>query len=146
MINKLFAPIDIKTKLSTLWIFILLNMIYADIIGYLEPGTLEAIMAGDFGFEMTPAILLVISLVQAIPIAMVLFSRILQDGINRWANIIAGVITILYVVGGGSWDQTSYMVFGTIEVVAMLSVIWSAWRWPAPVKTQVVPGFAARRR
>ena len=69
-------------------------------------------------------------------------SRLLRDGINRWANIIAGIITILYVVGGGSWDKTSYLVFGTIEVVAMLSVIRSAWRWPVPAKTNAAPSLA----
>lgn len=142
MNNKLFAPIEIKTKLSTLWIFILLNMIYADIIGYLEPGRLEAMMAGEFGFEMTPAILVAISLIQAIPISMVLFSRLLRDGVNRWANVIAGIITLVYVVGGGSWDKPSYLVFGAIEVAALLVVLWSAWRWPVAAGTKTAPSLA----
>lgn len=142
MNNKLFVQIDIKTKLSTLWIFILLNMIYADIIGYLEPGRLEAMMAGEFGFEITTAVLVAISLIQAIPIAMVLFSRLLQDGINRRANIIAGIVTLVYVVGGGSWDKPSYIVFGTIEVLALFAVIWSTWRWLLSARTTTAPGLA----
>ena len=135
MNNKIFNRVEIKTKLSTVWIFIMLNMIYADIIGNLEPGALEAIMAGDFGFEMTSTMMIVICLIQAIPIAMVLFSRLLREDINRWANIIAGVITMVYVIAGGSWGTVSYIIFGTIEIVAMLTVIWSAWRWLVPAKT-----------
>ena len=36
-----------KSILSTLWIFVLLNMIFADIVGFIEPGALENIMAGE---------------------------------------------------------------------------------------------------
>lgn len=129
--TRLFEMADMKAKLSTLWIFVLFNMAFADIIGFIEPGTLEALMAGDFGFELTPAIVVVISLIQALPIAMILFSRLLRYGVNRWANIVVAAITILYVTGGGNWDKTSYIVFATIEIVALLYIIWSAWKWPA---------------
>lgn len=135
MNNNLFPPVDIKVKLSTLWIFVMLNMIYADIIGNLEPGVLEAVIAGDFGFEMTPTMLIIISLIQVIPITMVLFSRLLRDDINRWANISAAVITLAYVTVGGSWESPSYIIFVTLEIVAMLTIIWSAWRWSVPVRS-----------
>lgn len=44
--NKLFAVSDMKAALSTLWIFVLFNMAFADIIGFVEPGTLQTILAG----------------------------------------------------------------------------------------------------
>ncbi len=110
------------------------NMAFADIIGFIEPGTLERLMAGDFGFEMTPAIVMVISIIQVIPIAMILFSRMLKFSINRWANILAGILTLLYITAGGSWDKTSYIVFGTVEIVALLYIVWSAWTWPTQVQ------------
>lgn len=135
MNNKLFTPIDIKTKLSTLWIFVLIAMIYADIIGFLSPGTLEAMMTGDVGIDLTPTVLVIISFVQMIPISMILFSRILQDRPNRWLNIFAGAFTILYVTAGGSWDKPSYIVFATIEIIAMLTIIWSAWNWTPTKQT-----------
>jgi hypothetical protein len=34
-----------KEKLSTLWIFVMFNMVFADIVGLLNPGTLEEMMA-----------------------------------------------------------------------------------------------------
>lgn len=128
--NNLLTPVDIRSKLSTLWIFVLFNMTWADIIGYIEPGTLEAMLAGDFGIEITPTLVVVISLVQAIPIAMIAVSRLLNNQrVNRWANIVAGTLTLLYITGGGSWDKTSYIVFVSIEIVGLLSIIWSAWKW-----------------
>ena len=64
-----------------------------------------------------------------IPIAMVLLSRVLNYRINRWANIIAGVTTIAGVIGNSSTDLDTIFV-GTTVVVAMLLIIWYAWKWP----------------
>lgn len=113
-----------KVKLSTLWVFVMFNMVFADIIGFLNPGTLEEMMA------MKPAqgLLLAFSILTEIPIAMIVLSRLLKYRANRWANIIAGVLTILWVIGGGSTTIT-YLFFATIEVVCMVFIIWSAWKW-----------------
>ena len=81
------------------------------------------------GFELTPAIIVVISLLQAIPITMIFVSRWFRREVNRWLNIVASVLTLLYVLGGGNWESTSYVVFVSLEVVAMLGIIWLAWSW-----------------
>ena len=120
---------DLRVKLSTLWIFVLFNIVFADIVGFVHPGALEEIMTGDVGFELTPGILLVFSIFLEIPIAMIFLSRVLKYTANRWANIVAGVITILFVIGGGSM-RLSYMFFATVEVACMALIIWYAWTWP----------------
>lgn len=122
---------DMKVKLSTLWIFVMFNMAFADIVGFMNPGALEEIMTGAVGFEITQSLLLVFSIVLEIPIAMIFLSRILKYSVNRWANIIAGVITILFVIGGGN-TSLSYIFFATIEVVCMSIIVWYAWKWSAP--------------
>ncbi|MEM6716870.1 MAG: hypothetical protein AAF622_17525 [Cyanobacteria bacterium P01_C01_bin.147] len=52
---------------------------------------------------------------------------------NRWANIIAAVITLAFEINNGTsdLDDTFHRV---IEIAALLCIIWSAWRWrnPAP--------------
>jgi len=63
-----------------------------------------------------------------IPIAMIVLSRLLKHKANRWANIIAGAITILWVIGGGN-TSVSYVFFATIEVACMALIIWCAWKW-----------------
>jgi hypothetical protein len=102
---------------------------FADIIGFIEPGTLESIIEGNTGFELTPAVIVIVSLFQVIPMAMIPVSRLFRRGVNRWLNIAAGVLTLLYVLGGGNWESTSYFVFAAFEVVAMLVIIWLAWSW-----------------
>ena len=127
--NKIYEFQGKKDTLSTLWIFVMFCIAYADIIGFIEPGTLERILNGETGFELTPGIIVIISLLQAIPIAMILVSRWFRRDVNRWLNIVASVLTLLYVLGGGNWESTSYVVFASLEVIAMLAIIWLAWNW-----------------
>jgi len=99
--NKLIEVQNKKTTLSTLWVFVMFCIAYADVIGFIEPGALQKIINGNVGFELTPVIIVMISLLQAIPIAMILVSRLFRRDVNRWLNIIACVLTLLYVLGGG---------------------------------------------
>lgn len=117
-----------RVTLSTLWIFVVCNIIVADIVGFLNPGALEAIMTGATGFEITQGLILVFAVLLQVPIAMIVLSRVLPHRVNRWANIIASIITILFVVGGGN-ASPSYIFFATIEIVAMVFIIWYAWTW-----------------
>lgn len=119
---------DMKVKLSTLWIFVMFNMAFADIVGFINPGTLEEIMTST---DITQGFLLVAAILLEIPIAMIVLSRLLRYKANRWANIIAGVITILWVIGGGN-TSLSYIFFASIEVLCMSLIIWYAWKWPNP--------------
>lgn len=117
---------EMKVRLSTLWIFVMFNMVFADIVGFLNPGTLEEMIA------MKPAqgLLLVCSILLEISIAMIVLSRLLKHRANRWANIIAGATTILWVIGGGN-TSVSYIFFATNEVACMVLIIWYAWKWTA---------------
>lgn len=101
------------------------NIAFADIVGFVNPGALEEIMA----MEISQGSLLVFSILLEIPIAMTVLSRVLKYSVNRWANIVAGVITMLFVIGGGSM-RLSYIFFATVEVACMALIIWYAWKWP----------------
>lgn len=113
-----------REKLSTFWIFVVSNMVFADIVGFLNPGTLEEMMA----MKPNQGLLLVFSILLEIPIAMIVLSRVLSYRANRFANILAGVITILWVIGGGN-TSLSYAFFATIEVACMAYIVWCAWKW-----------------
>ena len=39
---------DMKVKLSTLWIFVMFNMAFADIVGFINPGALAVCRRGEF--------------------------------------------------------------------------------------------------
>ncbi len=130
--NQKLITMDMKAKLSISWIFVLLNVIFRDIHELFRPGLLAEMMTGTVnGVQMTEGILLVAGIVLEIPIAMVLLSRVLPYRINRWANLIAGVIAIPLVIGIGPKDLDD-MFFATIEVVSLTLLIWFAWKWPNP--------------
>ncbi len=124
---------DVPARLSTLWVFLLINMIYADIFGFMHPGVLADVMNGGpaGGPKITPMFLLLAAVITEIPIAMVFLSRFLRRGANRWVNIAGAVITIAWVVGLGS-DIPSYYFFASIEVLTSLVIIGMAWKWRAP--------------
>ena len=130
--NKKTTKMDMKAKLSTVWIFILFNMIFLDIHALLKPGFLEEVMTGFVnGTQMTQGLVLPGAIMIEIPIAMVLLSRVLKYRINRWANIIAGTITIAFVIVNVSTDLDNIF-FTTIAVVSLLLIVWYAWKWPKP--------------
>lgn len=128
--NKpLIAVQDKRIILSTLWIVVMFCITFADIIGFIEPGTLETIINRETGFDLTPPIIVGFSLFQSIPILMIVVSRLFRRDVNRWLNIVAALLTLLYVVGGGNYESASYPVFLTIEVIVLLTIIWQAWGW-----------------
>ena len=126
------VEINIKEKLSTLWIVVMFSMAFADIVGFMTPGALEEIMnQSTASFPITQEIMLVFSVILAIPIVLFYLSRVLRYRANLWANIIAVIITILFVAGLGTTDL-SYLFFATVEVLCMLLIIWTAWKWNSP--------------
>lgn len=120
---------SMRVRLSTLWVFIMFNMVMADILSFMYPGFLSEVMAGHAGgVRITPEFLLVAAILTEIPIAMIVLSRVLKYRANRWANLAAGVITIVYVAGG----STTYphgVFFSAVQIASALLIIWHAWRW-----------------
>lgn len=128
--NERTAKLDVRSKLSTLWILVLFNMIFADIVGFMNPGALERIISGEEAtFEITQGLLVVFAVLLEIPIAMILLSRVLNRRANQLANTAAVMLTILFVIGARS-EYLSYLFFATVEVVSMLLILWFAWTWP----------------
>ena len=123
---------DMKDKLSLLWIFALLNYIYCDLLGMFDPSILKELMTGTVGgLELTQGFLLGAAILMEIPIAMVLLSRLLKYSINRWANIIAGVImTVVQILSLFVGTPTMYYIFfSIIEITTTLAIVWLAWTW-----------------
>lgn len=132
---------DRKTILSTLWIFVLLNMIYADILGMLRPGYLEFL--DRMSQQLSGQTVLLFAVLMEVVIIMVLLARILNRTANRWVHFIAVPLSILWVVvpslmsSLGEATPLSYIFFATVEVIAMLSILWLVWQWPASVEHNI---------
>ena len=130
-----------KARLSTLWIAVMFALLTADVLSAYIPGA-GAEMAEFAGGTPIPLLLLAAAVLNAIPIVMIYLSRVLRPRVNRWANIAAAGITIVYVLGGGAW-YPHYLFLAAIEVVGLLLIVWYAWRWPGPVAGPVEAGAGA---
>ena len=129
--NKSTTGIDPKVKLSLLWIFVVLNMAYADILSLMEPTSIiRGIMAGA---PMPTGGLLAGAIVMETSIAMVILSWVLSYKVNRWVTIIIGVFMIVQIVTGG--HGLYYLFFESIEVACILLIIWFTWKWKSVVES-----------
>ena len=123
---------DVKAKLSTLWLFAVLNYLYCDVAGLMDANLLKQYLTGTVnGLEMTQVSLLGAGILIEIPIAMVLLSRILKYRAGRWANIIAGTImTAVQLVTLFVGTPTVYYIFfSAIEIACTSLIVWYAWKW-----------------
>ena len=136
MTNRLEdVKINVKLKLSVLWITVNILFIYVDIYGYLVPGFLEAVMAGQAGstgIQITQAWLLGVIILMTIPSLMVFLPVILEAKVNRWVNIIVSIFEIVFVLSSLFLGVPEpFYIFGSIvEVVLLALIVWYAWTWP----------------
>ena len=126
------VKINVKIRLSALWVTLMLCYIYADILSLFSPGAVEEIIAGKMGpLPVSQGALLSAAILMIIPALMVFLSLILKPEVSRWANIILGVLyTIIGVANliGEAWAY--YIFFGIIEIVLTLLVVFYGWKWP----------------
>ena len=126
---------DTKERLSLLWIFVLLNYLYADVVALFaivgSPNLADAP-------HLPPWALLGSAVLMEIPIAMIVACRLLPFRANRLANIIAGAIVTLInggltfvppLVGARTPALPAYLFFATIETVCTSVIVWQAWTW-----------------
>lgn len=117
--------LGITEKLSTLWLVVMLNMLVADVLSAYVAFTDSAVLGLPNDVKTMMAIF---ALIINLPIAMIYASRVLPHKQNRMGNIVVAIITILFVIGGGS-ALPHYLVIASIEVVLLLAIIYIAWHW-----------------
>jgi len=128
--NKSIAGIEPKVKLSLLWIFVILNMAYADILSLMDPTSIiRGIMVGA---PMPAGGLLLGAIVMETSIAMVVLSWVLNYKVNRWVTSIIGVLMIWQIIIGGHGPY--YVFFATVEVACIMLIIWFSWKWKPVVE------------
>jgi hypothetical protein len=130
-VKKHLNSMSVGEKLSLLWLFAMLNYIYADIMTIMDAPVMNDLLAGNLDVPMTPAFLFMGAILMEIPIAMVVLSRILSHKINRIANIVAGIIKTLAVIGSTfvGTPAAYYLFFGIIEIATTSFIVLYAWKW-----------------
>ena len=124
--------LDRKVLLSTLWIFAVLNYLYADVLSLMNPTRLNEFINGVVGgITITPMFLFIGGVLMETAIVMVLFSRVLKYKWNRITNILAGIIHTLAVLASlfVGTAEMFYIFFALIEIATTSYIIFLAWTW-----------------
>lgn len=113
---------DIKVRLSALWVFVLFNYLWCDVLGLFAPATPDRLSADG---------LLAASVLMEIPVAMALLSRLWKHPASRWVSVAAALFMALVQVGTlfVGTASASYVFFSAIEIAGLLLVAWTALRW-----------------
>ncbi|WP_046006489.1 DUF6326 family protein [Pseudoalteromonas rubra] len=126
----------IRRKLATLWLLVMLNMVYADILAFVSafitPGVIDTLMSGYSGsVKLSQPLLLVSALLIEVPIMMILFSQFLGYQLNRVCNLVAVQLTFVFVLSGVETDPF-YLFLAAIQLSLLLAIAWTTLRWRAP--------------
>ena len=124
--------VNVKIKLAALWASLMFIYIYVDFYSLYKPGVIEDILKGIvWQFEITQGWAMGAMVLMAIPALMIFLSVLLNAKLNRWINVIVGILYIIVAVGNVIGETWFYYIFGTIiEFVILILVVWFAWKWP----------------
>ena len=122
-----------KEKLSLLWIFLTANYIFCDVFTLMYHEDLKKILSGNIdGMVITQEFLLGFAVVMEAGMVMMVLSRLLAHGLNRWLNIVVGVLLGLVQVASlfAGTVTLHYAFFSVVEIATALWIVWIALRWP----------------
>jgi len=128
------TPVDVKLRISALWIAMMFVFAYVDIFGLMQADFLEGLLAGeiiDTPFKVTQGFLL-FAVVYILPASlMVPLSLFLRAKINRRVNLVMAPLYALTIVAGCiGEDAIFYLVGSAVEVVLLAIIARLAYRWP----------------
>ena len=134
--NKKTARImvDVRIILSALWVARMLSGLQGDSTRLHDPVALKELVAGTTEITVTNEMLLILSIILAVPIFMSFLSLTLKDKANRWANLIIGaffvVWELVFLIFVYLQDPAYEIFWGIAYLVFVALVVWYAWKWP----------------
>lgn len=121
--------VDVRIILSALWVAAMFVW---------QQGDAQRLYSGDFkpgdeleGDMISPKTLWMVSAItMTIPVVMIILSLVLNQPVNRWANIIVGTLFFLYNLVGLPKYPSAYDKFLLfVGLVFNALTVWYAWRW-----------------
>jgi hypothetical protein len=122
-----------KVRISVLWLIIGIGLPSQALLGVLKPGALAQIMSGTLeGEAITQTVMLGWAGFFTFPLVMAILTLTLRDLIDRWANIIVGILlVILALYGLVEYYADAYAVLILVtRFVAGAAIVWLAYKWP----------------
>jgi len=122
--------INVKLKISALWIAVMFCYVYGDYIQIYVPGILAKAMEVQATIE-TQSQFFAVALLMAIPSVMIFFTLVAKPKVNRWLNIILSTLYIIMLIATNLTETWVFYLFLTaIEILISVAIVWYAWNWP----------------
>ncbi|MDW3190779.1 MAG: DUF6326 family protein [Cytophagales bacterium] len=118
--------VSTPSLLSTLWIFVLFNIVFRDLHQFLNPVAFQEMISQ----EIPETQVLLFGVILEIPISMVLLSKILPAQFNKWVNLIAATITALGFLSTISSADMDDLFFIAIKTITLASIVYISWNLP----------------
>lgn len=132
---------DRRAILSTLWVFYVVNIIYADVFNLMgEVFATTTAEASELIDTLTsPVMLLGAAIFLEVAMVMIVLSRLLKHGINRWANISVAILHTLGLLASlfVGTPTMFYVFFVIVEVATLLFIVWYAWSWKSSILNKI---------
>ena len=113
---------------------------YVDIFASLRADVLRAALNGEVattGFTVNQVFLTLTLIYILVPALMVVLSLLLRPPVNRIVNIVVSLFYVVTIIGSAIGETWAYYFIGSlIEVVLLVAIARTAWRWPSP---QIAP-------
>jgi hypothetical protein len=119
----------IRLKLFTLWLFVLLNIIFRDIHQMTLKSHLEMLLTGYFnGVEITDSIMLFGAIIVNTPISMLLVSLFAERKASRVLQLAATVILTGSFLASPPTDPDDVFHL-VVELLALGAIVWTSLKW-----------------
>lgn len=117
---------DKRALLSTLWAFVLINILCRNMHELLRPDVLFELMSGTLnGVAISEPSILMGSVLFELQIAMIVLCRLLPERANTWTNLVVAAVSIVLVVTQVKNDLDDYF-FATVQFAGISAIIWFA--------------------
>jgi hypothetical membrane protein len=122
-----------------MWLFVGIGFIAQAVLNILKPGVLAQLIEGTYyleGMKITQEVLLFWAVIFLFPLVMAILSLMLKDNVNRWANIIVGIVVVILCLIGfteemGLAQPDAYAILILIaRIIVAALIIWLAYKWP----------------
>lgn len=124
-------PVNVRVKISALWITMLFVFAYIDIFSFFRPDVRVDIEAGEIGgFTIGEGFLLATTLYILIPSLMVFGVLVFRPTVNRIVNVVLAAFYALTIVAGAIGEWGYYILGSVIEVGLLGAIAYYAWTWP----------------
>jgi len=123
-------PLDVRVRLSALWITTMLIVAFVDLFGLYRSDVREQIESGRIlDFEIGQGFMLGIIAYVLVPTLMIAASILLPRRANQIANITVASIFAVTIVGAAIGEWAYYLLASVVELALLAVIVATSIKW-----------------